>query len=199
MSDIREKLKPLVNKRVQVRGTFTKWDCNWKTGLRQTGRACVINPEIDAEVVCEHVWVVDAPHWKEYQQASGSQVVFDAVVQKYTDRTTGQTNYCLGSASDPKFIHQPPALVIPDPPKEVEMVKNYSEVSASVEEEPVEEKETVKESAPDTTEDTPMDKIRQVKVFAKACGSLAKAETALAALPQMPLPEVMAYIRVLKE
>ncbi len=29
MSDIREKLKPLLGKRVTVRGTFAKWEDHW--------------------------------------------------------------------------------------------------------------------------------------------------------------------------
>ena len=191
MSEVREKLKPLVNKRVQVRGTFTKWDSHWKTGIRQTGRACVTNPEIDAEVVCQHVWVVDAPHWKEYQEATGSQVVFDAVVQKYTDRITGKTNYCLGNASDPTFLHQPPALTIPDPPKEEKMVKVSLEDSAPA--------ESQTEAALPSSDNSPMERIRQVKVFAKACGNFEKAEKVLAVLPPMPLPELLDYLKALKE
>ena len=30
MSDVRDKLKPYLGTRVEVRGTFAKWDDNWK-------------------------------------------------------------------------------------------------------------------------------------------------------------------------
>lgn len=190
MSDVREKLKPYLNKRIQVRGTLAKWDTHWKTGLRQTGRACITNPEIATEVVCDHVWVGDVPHWEQCKEAVGSQIVFDAIVQSYLDKSNGKTNYRLGNASDPTFLHQPPCLAIPEPPTVEEIEEDST---------PDKEVETLKDSSPVSSGENPMEKIRQVKVFAKTCGNFEKAEKVLAVLPPMPLSEVLEYIKALKE
>lgn len=186
MSEIREKLKPYLSSRVNVRGTLTKFDSTWKTGHKYTGRACIINPEIDGEVVCQHVWVVDAPHWNEYRELIGSQVTFDAVVQKYNDRKSGETNYCLGQASEPIFLYQPPALRIPNPIEDEETCESVVVVAP------------VESSAP-AAHDITREKIRQVKVFANACGGFAKAEEIVQALPNMPKYELLEYISLLKD
>lgn len=192
MSEVREKLKPYLNKRVTVRGTLANWDDYWTRNHRPVGRACITKPEIDAEVVCDHVWVVDVPHWKDYRHALGSQVTFDAIVQSYPDRATGKTNYCFGNASELTLLHQPPALVTPEP-QEQDTPREYLPSPSDDEIEPQ------RDSAPAATEATPMERIRQVRVFAKACGSYDKAEEILASLPPMPLPELLDYIKVLKE
>jgi hypothetical protein len=184
-------LKPYLNKRVTVRGTFAKFDTTWKTGYRYTGRATITSPEIDGEVVCDHVSVVDVGHWKEYQQAIGSQVTFDAVVQRYTDKN-GDTNYRFGNASELTFLHQPPALVTPDPQVQ-DKSRDYLPTAHE------EEIEPPKDSATASTEANPMERIRQVRAFAKACGGYDKAEEVVASLPSMPLPELLDYIRALKE
>ena len=111
MSETREKLKPYLNKRVTVRGTFAGFDTSWKTGHRYTGRATITSPEIDCEVVCDHASVVDVPHWREHQKAIGSQVTFDAIVQSYLDKQ-GKMNYCFANASEPTILHQPPAFTV---------------------------------------------------------------------------------------
>jgi hypothetical protein len=99
MSEVREKLKPLLGRRVNIRGVFAKWDDHWMRNYRQTGRACIQDAEIDCEIVSRHVWVTDVPHWKQHRGAVGSQVVFDAVVQSYIDKSTQKTNYCFGNAA----------------------------------------------------------------------------------------------------
>jgi hypothetical protein len=191
MSELRETLKPYLHKRVTVRGTFAKFDTTWKTGYRYTGRGTILSPEIDGEVVCDHVSVVDVGHWKDYQKAIGSQVTFDAVVQKYTDKC-GNPNYCFGNASEPTLLHQPPALVTFDLPQE-------SEPQGDVPSASVEEIEPPTHSAPVSTAANPMERIRQVRVFAKACGGYDKAEEVVASMPLMPLPELLDYIRALKD
>jgi hypothetical protein len=55
MSDIRENLKPSLNKRVQVRGTFAKWEDHWIRNRRQVGRVCITHPGIEGEVVAQYV------------------------------------------------------------------------------------------------------------------------------------------------
>ena len=191
MSELRETLKPYLHKRVTVRGTFAKFDTTWKTGYRYTGRATILSPEIDGEVVCDHVSVVDVGHWKDHQKAIGSQVTFDAVVQKYTDKC-GNTNYSFGNASEPTLLHQPPALMRFDLPQESEPP---DDVPLAQEE----EIEPLKESAAAPTVATPMERIRQVRAFTKACGGYDKAEEVVASLPPMPLPELLDYIRAMKE
>lgn len=111
MSEIREHFKPLLNKRVTIRGTLAKWEDEWYRDGRQVGRACITFPELAYEVLCQHVWVIDVRHWR--REPVGIQISFDAVVQKYANRC-GQTNYCLGNAGKLTVIH-PPAIAIPDP------------------------------------------------------------------------------------
>lgn len=191
MSEPRETLKPFLHKRVTVRGAFAKFDTTWKTGYRYTGRATILSPEIDGEVACDHVSVVDVGHWKAYQKAIGSQVTFDAVVQKYTDKN-GNTNYCFGNASELTLLHQPPALVTFDLPQEPEP---QEEVPSTLDD----EIEPSKDSAPISTVANQMERIRQVRAFAKACGGYDKAEEIVACLPPMPIPELLEYVGALKD
>jgi hypothetical protein len=188
MSELREQLKPYLNKRVSVRGTFAAFDTTWKRGHRYTGRATITSPEIDAEVVCDHISVVDVPHWKDYsREATGRQVTFDAVVQSYTDKN-GKTNYCFGNAGELTILHQP-ALVpydLPRPPQPA---------AALTDDVPEEAPEDPQAAALETT----MEHIRQAKAFAKACGGYDKAEEVVASLPSMPVPELLEYLRTLKE
>jgi len=189
MSEIREKLKPFLNKRVTVRGTFFSWDNRWERNYRQVGRACIVNPEIDSEVVCQHVWVVDVPHWKQHKDAVGSQVVFDAVVQSYVDRVSNKTNYCLASAGDLTLLHLP-AMPIPDPPKEVDVAEKW--------EEPEPDAAPELDAAPEPVLN-PMEKIRQIRTFVKTCGSYDQAEKVLETLPPIPVPELLEFIRAMKD
>jgi hypothetical protein len=190
MSEPREKMKPYLNKRVTVRGTLAGFDTTWKTGHRYTGRACITSPEIDAEVVCGHASVVDVPHWKEQKKAIGSQVTFNAVVQSYVDKH-GQTSYCFANASELTLLHQPPALSIPDLPKEEEMLEEIVDTALDECDDPP--------AVITQTNDSLMDKIRQAKAFAKVCGGYDRAEEIVLAIPQMPMAEMLDYLRALKD
>lgn len=190
MSDPRENMKRYLKRRVTVRGTLAGFDTTWKTGHKYTGRACITSPEIDGEVVCDHASVVDVPHWKEHKSAIGSQVTFNAVVQSYLDRHD-QTSYCFANASELSFLHQPPALSIPDPPQDEDFLEDFVP-SAS------DEHQDSQTPIPSFNDDT-MGKIRQVKVFAKMCGGYDKAEEIVEAVPSMPTAELLDFIRALKE
>lgn len=182
MSDIRENLKPLLNKRVRVRGVFAKWDDHWVSHQKQVGRVCITQPEIDGEVVARYVWVVGVPHWKQYRDALGSQVIFEAVVQRYTTRCN-ETNYCLGNADDLTILHLP-ALAIPDPPQEDDMADKW------------EEPEPIPAPEPQSKQ---IETIRQITAWAKTNGGFDLVEKVLVTMPSMPVPELLAYIRAMKE
>lgn len=181
MSDIREILKPLLNKRVRVRGIFAKWDDHWVIHRKQVGRVCIRQPEIDGEVVAQYVWVVGVPHWKQYRDALGSQVIFEAVVQCTT--RFDETNYCLGNADDLTVLH-PPALAIPDPPPKDDMSEKWEEPEPA----PVPEPQL-----------KPIDTIRQITAWAKTSGGFDVVEKVLVNMPSMPVPELLEYVRAMKE
>src|SRR4051812_39627038 len=178
MSDFREKLQPFLNKRVEVRGVFAKWDDHWVRNFRQVGRVCIADPEIDGQVACEHIWVVDVPHWKQHQDATGMQVAFDAVIKKYTTRSK-ETNLCMGNASDLSILHLP-VLAIPDPLKDDEMV------------EPLEERG---KSAPSSQ----MERIHLVKTFARTCGGYDQIRKMLTNMPPISISEMLDIIKVLED
>ena len=69
--------------------------------------------EVDGEVLAQHVWAIDVPHWLQYKHDLGKQVEFTALVKIYTDRD-GVISYSLTNADDLTFLHSPPALAIPD-------------------------------------------------------------------------------------
>lgn len=183
MSEIRENLKPLLNTRVKVRGTFSKWDDHFVKLGRQVGRACIQQPEIEGEVVARYVWVVAVPHWRQFRDEIGSQVSFDAIVQSYPNRIDNETNYCLGNAGELTVLH-PIALTIPDPPQEEDFTDRW------VEPEPA--------AAPEPQLD-PIDVIRQMTVWAKTSGGLDVVERVLVNMPPMPVSELLKYIRAMKE
>ena len=183
MSDIREKLKPLLDKRVEVRGTFAKWEDHWMNNHRQVGRVCIQQPEIDGEVVAQYVWVVAVPHWKQFRDAVGSQVVFDAVVQSYQDRASGKKNYCLGNAGDLTVLHWP-ALAIPDRPQTKDVAEKRVEPKPAPAPEP---------------HPNPIEAIRQITVWAKAAGGLSVVEKVLTEMPSIPVPVLLEYVRAMKE
>jgi hypothetical protein len=182
MSEIRENLKPLVGRRVKVRGVFSKWDDHFVRNGRQVGRACIQQPEIEGEVVARYVWVVAVPHWRQFRHAIGSQVSFDAVVQTYSNRIDNETNYCLGNAGDLTILH-PVALAIPDPPRE-DVAEKRIEPKPARASEPL---------------PTPLERIRQITAWAKGAGGFAIVEKVLVDMPPMPVPELLEYIRAMKE
>jgi hypothetical protein len=182
MGEIREKLKPLLGTRVQVRGTFAKWEDHWVKNHRQVGRVCIQQPEINGEVVAQYVWVVAVPHWKEFRNELGSQVIFDAVVQGYSDRVSGKTNYCLGNAGELTVLHRI-ALAIPDPPPEDTFDKRV---------------EPKRAAAPDS-QPNPVETIRQITAWAKNAGGYEQVEKVLMDMPPLPVPVLLEYVRAMKE
>jgi hypothetical protein len=186
MSDVREKLKPLVGKRIKVRGGLVNFGA-WTRNYRDVGRACISYPEINGEVLAEHVWVTEVPHWLKYKCSVGEQVEFSAVVIRYSDKN-GTTNYCLTNADELCFLTTPPALPIPDPPVD-EMP------------EPEQNDDPPPEPIGDEPLGDPLEMMRQAKHFAKVCGSLEQAERIAEAVQRVtaPLPELIAWIKALRE
>ena len=70
---VREKLRPLYGKRVRVRGILSNFRA-WQQNYREVGAACISQPEIDCEVVADHVWVLHVPHWQCHRDDVGRQV-----------------------------------------------------------------------------------------------------------------------------
>lgn len=186
MSEVREKLKPLLGKRIKVRGSLVQF-ADWTRNYRDVGRACISYPEHDGEVLAEHVWVIDVPHWMQSKCRLGEQVEFTAVVKSYSDKD-GIKNYCLTNADELNFLHNPPALSIPDPPEEEmpQPERNDDPPPEPIEEEPLGD---------------PLETIRQIKQFAKECGGLEQAERIAQAVRKLaiPLPQVIAWIGALRE
>src|SRR5262249_44831086 len=101
-------------------------------------------------------------------------------------------NYCFRNASDLTLLHQPPALVPPDP-LEQDTARDYLPSASD------EELQPPKDTATVSTDLSPMERIRQVRTFANTCGGYSKAEEIVASLPPMPLTELLEYIEALKE
>ena len=137
------------------------------------------------EVLCDYVWVVNVPHWKAHQDAIGSQVTFDAIVKRYTSGRR-PASYCLGNAGVLTILN-PPAVRIPDPPK------------AKLTDEVWQKPEPDRLLAPSIAILDPLEKVRQVMSFGKACGGFDQAENMVKALPPIPIPELLEFIRAMKE
>jgi hypothetical protein len=70
MTEVREKMIPLVGKRITVRGSLEKFG-DWTKNYRDVGRACIVDPEMNGEVLADHVWVTDVRHWRQYKHDLG--------------------------------------------------------------------------------------------------------------------------------
>ena len=187
--EIREKLIPYLGKRVKVRGVLGKWG-EWIRNHRDVGRMGIQSPEIDHEVVADYVWVTDVPHWKHLKGKEGNQVEFEAVVSKYRQRD-GKVNYCLTNSSEPSFLHQPPALAIPDVSMDDElMMPDEPEMEEPISEAVVMQVPVSRDAIQDW---------RLARTFAKACGTSAKALEILGKMPDMPVALLQEYLAVLSE
>jgi len=184
MSEFRERLRPYLNKRVKIRGTFHKFDEHWHTGFKQTGRGCIVKPEISGEIVASYVWAVGVPHWEQFRDQTGAQVTFDALVQEYRTRGGNEINYCLANAGKLEFIN-PPALYTPLP-----MADPIPLLPAA---DPMPPAKTV--AAPAGS----IEKIKEIKAWAKQVGGFEVAEQVLSTLPNIPLPELLEFLSVLKD
>jgi hypothetical protein len=186
MSEVREKLKPFVGKRIKVRGALVSF-ADWIRNYRDVGRACISCPEHNGDVLAEHVWVTDVPHWLNYKCNLGAQVEFTAVVKRYLDRDSG-VNYCLTNADDLVLLHNPPALAIPDPPEE-EIPQSEQNDSPPP------------EAVNDKVVGDPLETIREVKRFCKDCGGFDQAERMAEAMKALtiPIPQLIAWIKALRE
>jgi hypothetical protein len=122
MSELREKLKPFHGKRITVRGTLVKYG-KWIVGYRDVGSACIVDPEMNNEILCHHVWVQGVSHLQRCEPHR--RVQLDAIVSEYPDSKLGQNNYCLKHPGKLVILDEPPAISIPDPPdEEPEMLTN---------------------------------------------------------------------------
>ncbi len=109
-------------------------------------------------------------------------MVFDAVVQSYTDRVSGKKNYCLGNAGELTILHSL-ALTIPDPPQEDVAKKRLDPPPVPAPKSQVNSIET----------------IRVITTWAKSAGGLDTVEKVLAEMPSLPVPVLLEYVRAMKE
>lgn len=186
MAEVREKLIPYLNRRVQVRGTLSAFDI-WTKNYREVGRACISAPEIDYEVVAHHVWVIDVRHWPKGKDVVGSQVEFEGLVIEYTDKN-GKRNYSFSSPDELRVLHLPSMSITGVPPDD---------------DDPPEEgpPEDVGPPQPAQFGTDPLQVMRQVKSFAKACGGLEPAERMVTALQDVTIPpgDLVAWIKALRD
>jgi len=185
MSEVRESLKPFVGKRINILGCLARFD-SWTRNYRDVGRACISDPEVDGQVVADHVWVTEIPHWRDHKNDLGRQVQFSAVVKPYTDRS-GTTNYALANA-DKLILLYDPAVRIPDFPDDESANADLNEGSRP-------------QAAIERAENDPIEVIRQVKKLGKSCGGLEQAEKIIEVMQTIPfsLPQLLVWIRTMKE
>jgi hypothetical protein len=110
-TQIRAALAPMLNHRVNVRGTLDDVRADY-----QGVRACIQFPEVEGELACPYVWVLNIgrQHAETWRAALNQQITFTAVVRDYKNKD-GSMNFCLRSASEFTLVDQPPAMKIPDP------------------------------------------------------------------------------------
>jgi hypothetical protein len=185
MDEIREKLKPHLAKRIKIRGRLSEFS-GWMQKYRDIGRACIAQPELDGEVVADHVWVMGVQHWQSHKADIGKQVEFTAVVNPYQDMKTGRRNYHLINPDELVVLHDPPAFRYPDPPAQ-EDTAPPEEVLPATDEKPLAQ--------------APLETLRQVKVFITAVGGQEQAEKVMGALEAVtiPLPDLIVWVRVMTE
>lgn len=195
MNEIRTKLMQYLDQRVTVRGCLSNFG-DFTQNHREVGRACIDSPEVDSEVVANHVWVVGVlPHWAPHKGDIGKQVRFDAIVTEYGDKD-GTQNYGLMYPSEPEILFHPPALKIPDLPDPSPPARKVPEPPVvkplpSPEEKPVSDKPT----------DDSFEAARQAKAFIKALGGPDQAAKLVKALEtvKMPMPQLIGWVKVLSE
>jgi hypothetical protein len=182
MDEIREKLKPFVGKRITIRGCLAAFS-DWIQNYRDVGRACISLPEMEGEVVADHVWVMGVQHWFQHKEDIGQQVEFTAVVKPYTDSKARGTNYHLTNPDELQVLHGPPALRIPDLPDDEALLIPDD-----------------KAGNPEQVQD-PLEVLRQVKAFTKAIGGQDQAEKVAIALEAVtiPVPELITWVKALGE
>jgi len=136
---------------------------------------------MNGEVVADHVWVMGVTHWHKHKEEVGKQVEFNAIVRPYSDGSV--TNYNLVNPDELVFLHEPPALTIPDPPDDETI--SVSEPSEDSQPEP----------------EVSLQAMRQAKTLAKVCGGFDEAERFVEAMQNVtiPLPQLLEWIRALKE
>jgi hypothetical protein len=183
MDEVREKLRPHVGKRIKIRGVLSAYD-SWEHRRRDIRRACIYQPEMDCEVVGDHVWVLGTGHWPEDNSNIGRQVEFDAVVQRYGDPKLNATNFCLANPGELKLLTGPPCLRPPEPDMDEKIIE--------LAEEPVPEPA----KPPD-----PLATLRQVRLFTRAVGGQEAALKVVQALEAVtiPVPDLVAWVKAMGE
>jgi hypothetical protein len=185
MDEIREKLKPYEGKRIKIRGCLSAF-ADWMHKYRDIGRACIAQPELDGEVVADHVWVMGVQHWLGHKGDIGKQVEFSAVVKPYQDMKMAHRNYHLINPDELVVLHDPPAFRFPTPQAD-------EDIPPPEEEAPVTDEKQV--------EPPPLETLRQVKGFTKAVGGQEQAEKVVEALEAVtiPVPDLIAWVKAMAE
>ena len=180
---VREKLKPLVGKRVKFRGYLSEFS-DWVDFRlhKDIGRACISQLERDSEIYADHVWIIGTRHWS--KEDMSKQVEFEAVVSRYWDEKNRVNNYCLKLPGNLTVLHGPPALKVPDPV--------VDDLPTRIPDVDIVESDDLDEAKLDGLET-----LRAVQAFIKDIGGMEAASKAASALEktELPLETLIAWIR----
>jgi hypothetical protein len=78
-------------------------------------RACIRNPVVRGDRISDHVWVVGCINWLPFKHLKRCEVEFEAEVNTY-HKSDGTEEWGFCKAGELSEV-QPPALLIPTPPK----------------------------------------------------------------------------------
>jgi hypothetical protein len=184
-TELRQSLAGYLGHRVKIRGTLDEVRAD-----HQGRRACVVQPELDGEVVCSYVWVLNITD--DWFDKEGGEVVFDAVVRDYNNG--GGRNYCLRNPGNLQVL-APPAIRTPEkadltarlihlPPQENLLPPNHCRDHLSAQDDPGA---------------IGVGCVRKARAFAKVCGSPDRALEIIDKLPDMAVPVLKEYLSVLSE
>jgi hypothetical protein len=190
VSEFREFFMGYLGKRLEVRGRLD--------AVRSDGkgrRACVQQPEVEGEVACGYVWVLNVgPEWEGLE---GSEIKFTALVHRY-DSADGQ-NFGLRSPDAPQVL-TPPVFRVPA----LAAAVNGTAVDHAPPRTAARLDAALREPEPEP-EATPRDRdgvadFRAARAFAKVAGGPQKALEVLKALPDgFPVAVMRAYLEAMIE
>lgn len=167
MSDIRLKMKPFLNRRIEVRGRFAEFRDDEK-GIR----VGISYPETGGELLSDFAWVIDCLSWVKHKGKVGALVQFTAVVAEFIDKKNqGVPNYCLRTPYELAIQDEPVAMPIPNPPEVAPPPGGEDE-----------------KQPPFSTLPDPLKIFRQVRTFAKGCGGYEQAIAFVTAFRQITVP-----------
>ena len=185
-TELREKMVGYLGHRVKIRGTLDEVRVD-----HHGRRVCIAHPELDGEVICSHIWVLNvADDWLDKE---GSEIIFDAVVRDYNNG--GGRNYCLRNASNLQVV-APPAIRTPEPaifPTRLIHLPPQEELLP-----PTRCRDRFHTQGDSGASSVSC--VRKARAFAKVCGSPDKALEIIDKLPDIPVRTMLKeYLLVLSE